>query len=240
MKYDQNPDYEKCRKEFANGLKSLGKSNTGDLDFKIPTAAQKSSTKEKDKKQTRSPQKTNLSKITEKTEDSSAPSPRKKPNLGTDKTKRRVLSPGNDDDDTDFVSPKKIRNAEHIRSPHRNNSNTPKQSTSSASANTPRSDPSIIINNHVTNTNGQKSKTYELNFELDISFDANVVVNVKRKPKKESLPRDNTSKVSDIHNSKKTSITSSTDEIPATEKSYAVGRARVYKKAVRTSPRAHN
>lgn len=210
-----------------NGLKSLGKSNSGELEFKSLVA---------NKKQGRSPQKTNLSRITEKTENSPAPSPRKK---ATDKTKRRVPSQDSIDED-EFISPKKQRSANNSRSPNRKTSSaSPPKKSSGRSAGTSGTESSIVVNNHVTNTNGQKTKTYELNFELDISFDANVVVNVKRKPKRTSNSRDNTPKSEKASSSKKTSIASaSTDEIPATEKSYAVGKARVYKKAVRTSPRA--
>ncbi|XP_055323194.1 nucleosomal histone kinase 1 isoform X2 [Sitodiplosis mosellana] len=39
MKYDEKPDYEKCRKMYVDGLKSLGKTNSGDLEFKVSSAS---------------------------------------------------------------------------------------------------------------------------------------------------------------------------------------------------------
>lgn len=229
MKYDEKPDYEKYRKEFLAGLKSLGKSNSGELEFRAALGAT-----QKDKKQRRSPLKAaQLSKITEKTEDSPVASSRRRAHTAAaNKATKRVSSQDSIDED-EIMSPKKVRNTGTDRSSNRS---TPRQSNS-RSAGTSSTDPSIVINNNVTNTNtnGHKNKTYELNFELDISFDANVVVNVKRKPKKKSV----SPKSEKAPSSKKTSIASSTDEIPPTEKSYAVGRARVYKRAARTSPRVN-
>lgn len=48
-----------------------------------------------------------------------------------------------------------------------------------------------IINDRVT-PNKKPSKTYEFNFELDVSMDANVIVNVKRKKKPLQLTQENT------------------------------------------------
>lgn len=39
LKYDEKPDYEKCRKYFLDGLKAIGKTNSGDLEFKILSAS---------------------------------------------------------------------------------------------------------------------------------------------------------------------------------------------------------
>lgn len=86
---------------------------------------------------------------------------------------------------------------------------------------------SIIVNNHVNKEKVKKNKTYNLNFELDISFDANVVVNVSRRSKKtpKNEPKSPNESIQ------------STDEMPATEKSYIVTKTKITKKATRTSPR---
>lgn len=39
LKYNDTPDYEKCRKIFETGLKKLGDKNSGDLIFSVKSVA---------------------------------------------------------------------------------------------------------------------------------------------------------------------------------------------------------
>lgn len=100
------------------------------------------------------------------------------------------------------------------------------QSTSNTKKSTP--DDSVIEINHKNHKKTQSDKPQNINVELDISFDANVVITVKRKNKK----KEQKSTV----NSPNRSI-QSTDEIPASDKSFEV-QTRVYKRAPRPSPRS--
>lgn len=221
LKYDEKPDYEKCRKDFQSGLKSLGKTSSGDLEFKssaIASTSKKVSTTKDQKRGNR----TGLTKISEKTEDDSeniSPKPKYV------STKKRISNIVDDDEDVIRSPSKKIRTSK---------STTRQKTTQHTAICTSSTDPSIVVNNHVNGKKTIKNKTYELNFELDISFDANVVVNVKRKPKKSPTKE----KKKNEEKNKHLSI-ASTDEIPATEKSFAVGTAKILKRGVRTSPRSH-
>lgn len=38
LKYDEKPDYEKCRKYFSDDLKALVKTNNGELEFKMSSS----------------------------------------------------------------------------------------------------------------------------------------------------------------------------------------------------------
>lgn len=216
LKFDERPNYETYRKEFQSGLQSLGKPNSGDLDFKASaTASAASPTPVKGKRAAVG----NTSKAANKSpEDAENISP--KPRAAASKKR---CSPLKYDTTDHTLSPSKKPRAS-FKSPSRHI--VPTQSTTAKST-----DPSIIVNNQVNSTKSGKNKTYELNFELDISFDANVVVNVKRKPKKSPKIKKATEKESSLNDK-------STDEIPATEKSIAVGTAKVLKRGVRTSPRA--
>lgn len=220
MSYDETPDYEKCRKDFANGLKALGKTNTADLEFKLSATSSTKTTSPSVKENIKpaasraikSPVRLDLSDVTEHTE-SPIESPKKK--VGGRPRKRIQIE---DDSDEEEVTPKKSRGKTA-------NIKTTKTGKTSANGITP----TITVNNDVK---GAKGKTYQLNFELDISFDANVVVNVKRKPKKER-----NGEASSSDQKKKLSI-QSTEEIPGTEPSR---QGRTYRKAPasRTSPRSH-
>lgn len=222
LKYDEKPDYEKCRKEFLDGLKSLGKTNSGDLEFKV----------------------TNTSVTSTKVLKSPKAVTKERPK------RRSVVSPKATEDDAENISPKpkasrkrNTSNDPNTASPSKKVRSTSSHKTSTTSSSstvnpkltqlvsteqhTSSTKSSIIVNNHVNNEKTKKNKTYNLNFELDISFDANVVVNVKRKSKKapKKEPKSPNESIQ------------STDEIPATDKSFVVTKTKITKKATRTSPR---
>lgn len=217
LNFDSKPDYEKCRKEFLAGLKSLGKTNTGDLEFKS-TVSKKA-----------------------------AVAPKETRKVGrTNKAVEQAKSPGKADENNENVSPKlksrkrnpivfveensspskKSRAAESKKSPSR--SKNTQVTTVSSSTESP-----IVINKYVNGTKSVKSKTCYVNLELDISLDAKVVVSVKRKPRNK---RDKSE--SPDSEDKNTSV-QSTDEIAPTEQSYVTNRPKMTKRVARTSPRSN-
>lgn len=218
LKFDERPNYENYRKEFQSGLQSLGKTNSGDLDFKAAASPSTPVSQKKGKRAVAVGSPTPANKSQEDTENISPPksSLKKRPQLDTP--------------DNPHTPSKRSRANVKATS----NQIVPSQSTGAQSTDSP-----IVVNNYVNSTKpGKNSKTYQLNFELDISFDANVVVNVKRKDRKSPKgPKEKKSVKKEI---KTESIpdTESPDEIPATEKSFAVGTAKVLKQGTRTSPRA--
>lgn len=210
LKFDEKPHYDIYRKEFQNGLKSLGKTNVGDLEF-IAAAAAKEEIKVK--------REANTSKASNKSQDDSdivSPKPGKKI--------VRKRSPPHEDESVHIShSPTKKSRASSKTSTHRIATT---QMTAAKST-----DSSIVVHNRVNSSKPGKNKTYELNFELDISLDANIVVNVKRKSRKSPKTK------KDGEKKKSKRINQSTDEIPATEKSFVVGTAKVVSRGVRSSPR---
>lgn len=199
-----------------NGLKSLGKSNSGDLEFKTTAASAPKKSLSSPKVAVKARGRTaTTSKAAEKVADdveNISPKPAKN-------TRKRNTS--NDPQDTNFSPSKKVRST----SSHKSSAASKlTQLTSKASP----ADSSIVVHNHANQDKIKKTKTYNLNFELDISFDANVVVNVKRKSKKKSKQEPPATANDSIK---------STDEIPATEKSFFVTTTRVSKRGTRTSPR---
>lgn len=210
LEYDQKPDYDKCRKMFLAGLKALGKSNTGDFDFKLKstkspvakTPETKQSRKrdvvleEDDESDAPSPPKVKRGRAgtsAKAAEQNGSPSPRGKKNKGAkDQVPEDARSP----------SPKnKSAKAKENTSPAprtRSAANTPINAKANINfsprvmINTKSSTPSssrrpgkTVINDNLT-PQAKASKTYEFNFELDVSMDANVIVNVKRKKKRDT------------------------------------------------------
>lgn len=209
LKYDEKPDYEKCRKYFLDGLKSLGKANSGDLEFKLVSTAKKATTvtpaKEQRQKIVRPSTKISSKSIGDDVENIS-------PKVKNSRKRDQTI-----DSSDDTASPsKKVRASK----------SSIQSRSSKVSTKTTSTDASIVIKNHGKEQKNKKNKTYNINLDLDFSFDANVVVNVKRKKKKATKNEDN---------SPNDSI-QSTDDIPPTDKSFIV-QTKVYKKATRSSPR---
>lgn len=218
LKFDEKPNYDSYRKEFLSGLKSLGKANAGDLEFKAATSPP-TSTSAAAKEKSKAKRAANTSKASNKSQDESenvSPKP--------DKVTAKKRSPPLESDES----------AHNSQSPKKRPRASAKTSTSqiaTTQVTTAKStDSSIVVHNRVNNSKSGKNKTYELNFELDISLDANIVVNVKRKPRKSPKTKKTSEKASER-------VNQSTDEIPATEKSVVVGTAKVVSRGVRTSPR---
>lgn len=211
LKYDEKPDYEKCRKYFIDGLKSLGKTNAGELEFKVSSTAlpKKSVGLNSPLKEQRPKQTKGVAKTTNNTENIS---PKVK------SVRKRDTDDGSSEESASPLKKPRTKLPPSKASTQRSN----RVSTKSASA-----DSSVVVNNHVNEDKGKKHKTYNLNIDLDISFDANVVVNVKRKKKKNQKNEPESPNQS----------MQSTDEIPPSDKSFIVQTTKVYKRAQRSSPR---
>lgn len=212
LKYDEKPDYDKYRKDFVNGLKVLGKSNSGDLEFALKTSSTP-------KRATAAA--SGASSKAQKIERENGENVSPKVKISR---KRNISKEPNERDG----SPSKISRSDNGAK------SSIRQRATATSSKLPSVDSSIVVNNHVNDKSGTKTKTYNLNFELDISFDANVVVNVKRKSKKSPKTADKKKLV----NSDANDSVQSTDEIPASENSFVVQTTKVIKKGTRFSPRA--
>lgn len=224
LKYDEKPDYEKCRKEFDKALKTLGKTNAGDLEFKAiaPTVSKKPSARTSTKETKRQSAK-HVVIDSDDDNDMENISPKTKAKTTT----RKRLSRSTDRHD-DISSPVKKARGTSAKA------TTQTRKIPSVSSHNPSTDespaaPSISVKSHATDTKSKKTKTYNLNFELDISFDANVIVNVTRKPKKK--PSKKESEALDESTANK-----SVDEIPASDRSVIV-QTKVMRKGARSSPR---
>lgn len=210
LQFNDAPDYIKCRKLFEAGLKALGHTNSGELDFKV--TGKTTAVAASPKKPARKPAPTKTKAVTSTSSSDEVPpattakrTARKVPVAAVAKrtppkrttSKRTATGSTESDSDGDESEPevlpaKKSRstrthekeNATATRNGHRH------QQERSAAAATPPSASggggSMTVNNDIL-SKGQrkKDKTYEFNFELDVSLDANVVINVKRKPRKE-------------------------------------------------------
>lgn len=217
LKFDEKPNYDNCRKEFQSGLQTLGKANSGDLEFKAAKASSAGAVAKEQKKSKRAGTGDTSTGASTSQEGAENISPKRRPAAS-----KKRSSPFDSDSPEQLMSPLKKQRASAKA--------TSRQVMPTQSTGAKTDDTSIVVSNHVNGSKSVKNKTYQLNFELDISFDANVVVNVKRKPKKSSktkkaIPKDNSL------------LDASTDEIPATEKSFAIGTAKVIKRGVRSSPR---
>lgn len=149
LEFNAQPDYVMCQKFFEAGLKSLSKSNSGDLEFKIVAAP--------------ALKKSPVKRITTKVAPVKA-SPIKKASkrhvdTESDDESMTALTSSNDSDD-DY---------ENVQTPKKAKRDKPKEDTATplSSVRTP--------NRKKTH----KDKVYEVNM-LDISFDADVVINIRR------------------------------------------------------------
>ncbi|KAL5283598.1 VRK1 family protein [Megaselia abdita] len=207
LEYNQAPDYDKCRKMFLAGLKAMGKSNSGDLDFKLKgtkTPVKTPETKKSKKRPTppedesddsSPPKRGKVGTSTKATTKTKTPEPKRSPIK--DQKKR-----GAKEESEIEISPSpKTRKAKENTSPAlrtRSAANTPitakanlafsprvKINTKASTPSSARRPGKTVINDNLT-PQPKSSKTYEFNFELDVSMDANVIVNVKRKKKRDT------------------------------------------------------
>lgn len=181
LKYNDKPDYSKCRKFFEAGLKELGKPNTGDLEFEVkPMKAVTPA-----KKRIAEPDST----------ESSGPMarPRGRPpkviSTSPDTTSKDKSPVKRKQETPAKPTQKKKKPATIVESPEpivNGHTSTPSSEVVSAKLSAQEPTGSIRLNTKVGGTpkSGSKvKKTYAFNFELDVSIDADVIVNVRRKKK---------------------------------------------------------
>lgn len=162
LKYNDTPDYEKCRQMFETALKKLGEKNSGELKFKpSPTAGTS-------KKPTVTPSKAAVP----------SESPRKRA-----KREQPVIIDNESDSTSEVVNlasvkktKKRVTRKEVVTSKEKRLNDTVSTSTTS-----------VVVNNKMKE---KSSKTYNINLELDLSIDADVVINVKRKTKKTTVEKE--------------------------------------------------
>lgn len=230
MKYDEKPDYEKCRKYFVDGLKTLGKTNSGELEFKVSSSTSSSSAATSAAKKV-SPLKEQRPKVGRPSAKSiaaaaAASAPKVNDNSENISPKAKSVRKLDTSSDDSASPSKKVRTSKSSAQVRPS-----KPSTQSRTSKTTSTNSSAAVKNHVTEEKGKKNKTYNINLDLDISFDANVVVSVKRK--KAKRPKDEVEEIDSPNQSIR-----STDEIPPTDKSFVVKTTKVYKRAQRSSPRS--
>lgn len=214
LKYDEKPDYDKCRKMFVDGLKSLGKTNCGELEFKVSSGGTAATAK--------------------KSIAAASPLKEQRPKVGRPSTKTATVTKISD---VENISPKakNSRKRETVANDSSEDSASPSKKVRTSKASTQSR--SIKLSGKSATTNSSivvgesdeksKKKVYNINVDLDISFDANVVVSVKRKHKKETKKPPQSPNQS----------IQSTDEIPQTDKSFIMQTTKIYKRAPRSSPR---
>ncbi|ALC46720.1 ball [Drosophila busckii] len=225
LAHNEAPDYDKCRCYFLNALKQMKVANSGDLDFKLKATSNNNNNSSPAKKATpRGRAKTNkllkadssaddiiMSSEDEKEDEAFKPSRK----LSARAVAQSRISPRLNGAKA-VASPKK-RVAPATPTPKAASPNkrarlepdlTPKTHGSSAKLNSPalslraaRSG-KTTINNDLT-PQARPHKTYEFNVELDVSLDANVIVNVRRKKKgssdnKNGTPSNKTTSASSV------------------------------------------
>lgn len=226
MKYDEKPDYEKCRKLFLDGLKALGKANVGELDFKVSSSSSSAAANAAKKVSPLKEQRPKVGRPSAKAAAAATAAAAPKDNTENISPKAKSVRKLDTSSDDSASPSKKIRTSKPPTQVRPSKPSIQSRTSKATSANS-----SIVVKNHVTEEKGKKNKTYNINLDLDISFDANVVVSVKRKKTKHSKDEVNDT------DSPNRSI-QSTDEIPATDKSIVVKTTKVYRRAQRSSPRS--
>lgn len=224
LKYDEKPDYEKCRKYFSDGLKALGKTNSGELEFKLSSSTSVAAKKTKAVSPLKE-QRPKVSRPSAKTAAATSSAPKvthNTENISPKPRPTRKLDTASDDSASPSKKARTSKSSTQAR--------PSKASTQIRSGKTTTTNSSIVVKNTPREEEGKKHKTFNINVDLDISFDANVVVSVKRKKNKQ---RKNDA---DEIGSPNQSI-QSTDEIPPSDKSFVVQTTKIYKRAPRSSPR---
>lgn len=187
LKYDEKPDYKKCSKIFEAGIKELGKSNSGDLEFvSKPPAAGSSKKKviEADSTESSGPiarPRNRAAKMINTSPDTTSQS--------VEPVKRKVETP--------VKSTPNKKKVPYTPEPDlsRQISSTPASHTVSTKLSPLEQAGSVYLSTKAgsgegNSTNKAKAKkVYSFNFELDVSIDADVIVNVRRKKKATGTPQ---------------------------------------------------
>uniref|UniRef100_A0A1Q3EWG6 non-specific serine/threonine protein kinase n=1 Tax=Culex tarsalis TaxID=7177 RepID=A0A1Q3EWG6_CULTA len=179
LKFNDKPDYQKCRKMFESGLKELGKANSGDLEFELKQTARAETSKKKAvepdstessgpmaKPRNRAPKVIQTSPDTTSQEPAAAASRQKSATPARSTQRRpRVETPD-------------------LSEPTLNGTKTSTPSSEVVSSKLPSMQEAGSIRlGKGASVNAKIKTTYAFNFELDVSIDADVIVNVRRKKK---------------------------------------------------------
>lgn len=223
MEYNENPDYPKIRKFFLDGLKSLGKSDSGALEF-APAPAKGKAAKNVANKAKKQKSEDEIVELSPEVE------PVRRGRI------RKVVSP---DSSPEFVPVKKIR--KKMEEPKENGASKkqdePSTSKSSKEASVKDSkvasskSGTIILN---SDSSAKKKKKIEVNLELDISIDADVVINLHRKDK----TKKDTKKSSKIDESVEEVLNSEDEDVSIQGKLFK--KAKQVPQPQRVSPRRVN
>ncbi|XP_053694274.1 nucleosomal histone kinase 1 [Sabethes cyaneus] len=196
LKYDEKPDYQKCRKIFEAGLKELGQSNSGDLEFEPKTTSVAGSSRSKtiataDSTESSGPMsrpRGRPPKVIQTSPDTTSPDPIVElPKLKPD-TPSRPVQKKKKVAIVDSPDPVEINGGHRTSTPSADVVSTKLSSmeqTGSFRLNTPSSK----SENTPKSSSSKVKKTYAFNIELDVSIDADVIVNVRRKKKEASKSR---------------------------------------------------
>lgn len=169
MKYDDVPDYDKCRNIFEAGLKKLGEKNSGELIFAMKTTAAPS------KKEAVKP-----STVGEK-------SPRKR----AAKPARAAIESDSEESEVENKSPVKGQRkrvpTEPVKTPSKDKRAKITKTNSDDKTSSSRIGSIVVVSDSSPATDkatkSKKTKTINLNLALNVSIDTDIVVNVQRKPK---------------------------------------------------------
>lgn len=200
LSYNQQPDYNKIRKMMEAGLKVLGKTNSGVLEFASRSErAEKPAVKSKTIKNTLNDDKK------KKIDD--------KPNLKRSRPKQKLIVETDSDDEVEIVPSKKQKPKKEVSDeedeimPAKKDRGVARRVVSSPEISPvmeskkkkiieitepsilnekkkDKSDASSSSRIHLNSDKGKSKKKIELHFQLDVSIDTDVVVNVHRKDKK--------------------------------------------------------
>lgn len=172
----------------------MGKTNTGDLDFKISASSSPAKTKPAKKAKVVLPTTSNDENDME--ENSPIPTTSRKTNPPKttvkeiasinvkridDKKKSKKRSTSDKEIDEDEEIEENDNTVDIL--PERKKMRRKQIDANDGEILSPKSSKDVVVNNEVVAKGKRNGKTYELNLELNISLDANVIVNVKRKNK---------------------------------------------------------
>lgn len=166
LKFNESPNYTKCRQFFESGLKTLGKTNTGDLEFKHTAATPKK-----------------VAKRTAERVDNNATSPVAAKKY---KTKPTDILVSESEEDSPAKHTRSGKTEVNSNKPSKTNTKSSRSNAQENSNSAGKTEGSLSVNNGIESRGKKNGKTYEFNFELDVSIDANVVINVNRKKKDSS------------------------------------------------------
>ncbi|CAG9806496.1 unnamed protein product [Chironomus riparius] len=205
MKHNDVPDYKKIRSMFESGIKELKQSNSGKLEFgktKDDEKTSKSPIKRAPTKEIEKPVKSPVKRAHALTKDP-AEKAQKQPKVLASKTestdddrplrskrindRKRYVELDSDDEveatvkKTDKKTEEKNKSTSEKSENKTTNMSPPQKKTKDDKKGTKAAAKGKVI---LKSSSGSSKKTVQLNFDLDISFDSDLVVTVNRKDKK--------------------------------------------------------